>query len=417
MSDKKGPADTGAGSNTKAEQGSIGARAAAPANRKRLFRGGRDGAPGATNRRSRFLPLVTLLALILALAGTVGAAYLWFFGSPHTRQLSREVHHLHHRLSSQADELRQQGQALGRIGNLSDTQNKLVQRTQAQANELSALDQQMSSVQKNISQLNDLVQGGREVWLLDEVEELLLTANDRLALRGDAPAALQALQIAQRRLGQISDPRLIGVRKRLADEITSLQALPKLDVQGMALTLSSLAGRVRKLPLKQDLPRNYHAANGGAGTASASLPWWQRLGLSIAGALKGLVEVRNTNQRFRPMLPPKETYFLYQNLELKLESARLALLQRNNGVFHNSIQTARNWLKTYFKPGAPGVQAMTHSLQDMQQKNLQPQMPDIGGSLAALRHDMQAMGGGRDVQFKPAGAASRHGGKSGDSGR
>lgn len=410
MSDGNGPNSTGAGPVN--ENNSRG-RKARPERRKRLFRRDRGAQPPTRRRGVGLAALIALIALLVGLAGAGGAAYLWFVGGPRTQALRGEVHSLRQQVSNQADKLRQHGHALGRIGDLSDTQSKLLQRTQAQSNELSALDQKMGNVQKGLSQLNSLVQGGRQIWLLDEVEELLLMANDRLALREDVPGALRALQIAQHRLGQISDPRLIGVRKRLANEIAALQAVPKLDFQGMALQLSSLAGQVHDLPLKQDLPRNYHSTAGSGTPAQSGQPWWQQLGVSIGNALKGLVEIRRTNEHFQPMLPPREAYFLYQNLDLKLESARMAVLQRDNGVFHNSIQTALKWLQTYYKQSAPGVQAMTRELKQLQQKNLQPKLPDIGGSLAALRHELQVMGGGHRVEFQPAG----HGSKAGDAGQ
>ena len=48
------------------------------------------------------------------------------------------------------------------------------------------------------------------------------------------------------------------------------------------------------------------------------------------------------------MLPPSQQYFLYQNLQLQLETARLALLRQETIIFHSSLETAVEWINNFF---------------------------------------------------------------------
>lgn len=371
---------------------------------RRLFPGRRRRRPTRPHRR-RVLGLLVLILIVLALAGILGSAWLWFMGSPQTHRLNHRLAHLQQQVHRNSGQLSQQGNALDKVNSLAGKQHDLSRQLQHQSNDLNALDQKMDSVQKGLGKINNLLRGGHQVWQLNAVEELLLTANDRLALRGDVSGALQAFRIAQRRLGRIADPRLIHVRKLLSDQTAALESLPRLDVAGMALRLSSLASRVDKLPLGAQVPKNYQ--DGRTTTEPVGKHWWQRLADSITDTLAGVVRIRRTGKPPKVLLPPDRAYFLYQNLELKLESTRVALLRRQDKVFHDSLENALQWLQIYFKTDASGVQAMTESLQRMQGKNLQPNLPQTGKALAALRKDLRNRQGARQ-ELQPAGSGNGH---------
>ncbi len=455
MSEQNGSENAGAKDNKKEstqDTAAAGKQSAIHPKRKRSSgrkrNRGRSGGLRTRRRCGWLLPFLILLVFLVACAGVLGAAWDWFYDTPQTQRLHSQVGPLHHRLSQQSHTMKRYKKTLGKVKNLSSTQKQLKKQAQSQASELNELDKRLHNTQKGLGKLKDVVQGGRELWLLDEVEELLLTANDSLDLRNDVSGSLRALRIAGERLSRLNDPRLLGVRKKLSGEITDLQTVPELDISGMAITLSSLSSRVHKLPLRKQLPKNYHGGgqnasqNGGqhnagkqgagqqgskkqsgnnqggnGGGQASNQPWWSHLGASVKNGLKGLVSVRHVNNPFHPMLPPKQAYFLYQNLALKLEAARLALLQRQNKVFHDSLDTALNWLNAYFKSDDSGVKAMQQKLKKMQKKDLQPELPNIGGSLDALRKEIHSISNARRKEFKPAKPAPPSNGSAGESGQ
>ena len=94
--------------------------------------------------------------------------------------------------------------------------------------------------------------------------------------------------------------------------------------------------------------------------------------------------IRRHDQPVSAMLPPSQQYFLYQNLQLQLESARLALLRQENILFNSSLETAIEWLDSFFDANDAATQNMLQTLQGIQTTNLNPAYPDISGSLSLL---------------------------------
>jgi uroporphyrin-3 C-methyltransferase len=198
-------------------------------------------------------------------------------------------------------------------------------------------------------------------WMRAEAEHLMQSANIALTLNRDAATALAALEAADERLARLDDPALTAARARLAEEIAALRALPRPDLAGVALTLGSLAARVEQ---------------------SA----WSRALTRVGAALKSMVSVQRTTGGGAPVLAPEERFFLYRNLELELESARLAALRGDAANYRQSLEAARRWLETRFARDDPGVQSALAALAELQGVELVTSWPDISGSLDELRH-------------------------------
>lgn len=218
-----------------------------------------------------------------------------------------------------------------------------------------------------------------------DVERLLRMANDSLQLEGDSETALLALRNADQRLQALADPLFAEVRRRLAQEITALAAVPQPDIAGMAYTLGSLQGELGKLSLKRGAPLQPGGSPAEAAADIAELPRWRALLRDMWAELKTLVVVRQRAGNEPPMLTPDEQVFLNQNLHLKLEAARLALLGRDNRNFHASLDTAQNWLHEYYDADSAPVAAVSVRIRELQQVDIAPPLPDISNSLHALQ--------------------------------
>jgi uroporphyrin-3 C-methyltransferase len=159
----------------------------------------------------------------------------------------------------------------------------------------------------------------------------------------------------------------------------------------MAYTLSSLQGELGALLLKRGQPELPPAEE----PAAAELPRWRALLRDFWAELRNLVLVRRQEGGAPPLLAPGEQVFLTQNLHLKLETARLALLSRDNRNFHASLATAQSWLHDYYDAGSPPVAAMSARIRELEQANIAPPLPDISASLHALQTALERRGSGR----------------------
>ena len=328
-------------------------------------------------------PLVlALLALVLAIAVAVAAFFTW-----------QEVNRL---AATRLQDLQQaETRTAGLEGRLQDTAHRLdgiqgeldraldTARGEQQA-ALERLAQTQLAVERSVAQLRAQMGRSQDGWLLAEVEYLLRIANQRLQLQRDVGTALAALQAADARLHDLSDPGYLAVREALAGEMDALQAVPRVDRGGLALKLASLEARVEQL--RAAGARDLSAA-GRAGEPRSSLTAadWREVPGIVWEAVRRLLVVRTHAEPATPMLPPEQEYFLDQNLRLALATARLALLQADAEQYRVSLETAQRWLARHFDAAHPATASMSNELFHLQQQDIRPALPDISASLRLLR--------------------------------
>ena len=111
--------------------------------------------------------------------------------------------------------------------------------------------------------------------------------------------------------------------------------------------------------------------------------------------LKQLVRVQRMDRADVPLLTPAQTFFLRENLKLRLLTARMALLTRDQATFRNDLKVAREWLARYFDIRDKMVTAAATSLASLQSAEINIELPDIAATLEALRTASQARARGK----------------------
>jgi uroporphyrin-3 C-methyltransferase len=275
------------------------------------------------------------------------------------------------------------------------------------------------SQQAALEQMYQDISKNRDEWALSEIEQVLSTASQQLQLAGNVQGALIALQNADRSLSRSDKPQFITIRRAIARDIDKLKALPSVDQAGIALRLDNVIGQIDNLPLLSDekpaepqAPRRIAAAAavaGGAGsrgtgaaaggkpgTAAAPAPelglgqrvteTWRNWSHEMWDDMRQLIRVRTVDTPEALMLSPSESYFVRENLKLRLLNARLALLSRNEGTFRDDIGTAQQMLVKYFDARARSTLAAQALLRQVQANNVSIDVPDLSESLNAVRN-------------------------------
>lgn len=356
--------------------------------------GTEPAASPAKPRPARGAWVVAGLAMLVALASAGASAYLWYFGRQSLHRLDGQVAGVSNTVQTQSQHLSSLSQHMSSLSQSVTHLGNAVKAQQQQAQALSQLQSRVGDLSHQVTNLSDLLHSSHRAWELAQIQHLLVVANDRLQLSADVPGAITALGIAQQRLAQTGDPALIPVRQSVSQELQQLRSVQQVDVAGMAITLSTLTKQVPDLPLQRSVPAYFSPQGGQEGNGGGpkqQMAWWQRGLQRVAQALDHMVTIRRNNKPTPALMAPKPEFFLYQNLQLKLESARVALLQRRTKVFNNSLQTALQWLNTYFKADSQAVQSMKQQLGEMENRDLSPKLPDISESLHQLRARIQKL--------------------------
>lgn len=328
-----------------------------------------SSAPGAIRT------LLLLILLIIVIGGGYG---LWLKIDKLNQRFDATRNDWRTRLSSGEAINQAQDLALKRLDD--NLRRELVDQLKGLGNRQDELRQQLEEALFNLK-----AQLGREQkdWALAEVDYLLRIANRRLQLEGDTSTAIVALESADQRLAGHADPAYLPVREAIADELRSLKAVGQVDIDGLALELSALIREVDQL----QFPGHERVIAGDGGTTSATGEGpvgWRELPRAIWNDLKSLLVIRHDERDHKPLLAPEQSYFLRQNLQLKLESARLALLRGDSPLFRDTLADAANWISTYFDTEADSTREALATLSKLTRIDIAQEIPDISGSLRAL---------------------------------
>jgi uroporphyrin-3 C-methyltransferase len=315
---------------------------------------------------------LAVLAILLALAATALAMWHWYDTRKRFDELRQDVT----RRLVQTDA--QSGETRTLAGQSRDDLRDVVAR-------LGQLEARMVETQNQRLALESLYRdfsGSRDEWVLAEVEQALVIANQQLQLAGNISAAMIALETADTRLARLDRPQLTALRRVISQDIHRLKGAPIVDVVGMALRLDNVMTAVDTLPLAMEerpLPDDEKAA-------PASASFWTNLWRETLQDLRHLVRIQNAEKPEAPLLSPEQAFFLRENLKLRLLGARLALLARDETSFKTDLEAASGWLQRYYDTRSKEVAAALSTVKQLAQSGVGIELPDISASLDAARN-------------------------------
>lgn len=243
-------------------------------------------------------------------------------------------------------------------------------------------------------QYDDLARN-RDDWTFAEVEQMLASASEQLQLTGNTQSALAALQSADGRLAALASPQALVVRRAIAQDIDKLKAAPVLDSSGLAIKLDEAMAQINTLPLAGEAPVAHPTPDGsaatvaGASAAAAGEPrwkaWWYTVSAAVGEELKSVVQVRRIDNADAMLISPEQGSFIRDNVKLRLLSARISLLSRNEATLKSDLQMADAALARYFDGAATSTQTVRGLVKEVAAASASVQLPDINASLQAVR--------------------------------
>jgi uroporphyrin-3 C-methyltransferase len=293
----------------------------------------------------------------------------------------------------------------------------LQEATQDLQAKVSVLENKQTEAQSQQLALEQLYQDlfkKREDWALSEIEQMLSTASEQLQLAGNVQGALIALQAADSRLSHAQTPQFVSVRRAIAHDIERLKALPSVDITGITLRLDSVIGQIDSLPLLSDEqpvlpvaePKNMpepapakkvkphgktakpveQVAPAQPGWSDVAKAKWDSWSSEMWTEVQQLIRIRKVDTPDALLLSPTQAYYVRENLKLRLLSARLALLSRNEAAFRSDLIAAQDTIARYFDTRARQTQTVQTLLKQIQAANLAVEMPTLSESLNAVRN-------------------------------
>jgi uroporphyrin-3 C-methyltransferase len=139
------------------------------------------------------------------------------------------------------------------------------------------------------------------------------------------------------------------------------------------------------LPLAMEA-RAPATATAAKGPADPETNAWVRFTRELWRDMRELVRIEKMDRPDVPLLTPAQTYFLRENLRLRLLGARLALLARDDKSFKADLKAAREWLARYYDGRDKVVINAIASTRQLADSQISIEVPDLAASLDAVRN-------------------------------
>lgn len=358
--------------------------------------------PEPPGRRST--GLIGWLALVLALGAVTATAYLAFEAwrtETSDQESDAAIAELSGALDAARESLASLEQRLDRlaardVASVSELQS-LERRLDERWQNLESLPGRVGNLEGSIASLRGVSTGARSAWLLAEAEYYMQIANAQLQLAGNPHLAGLALSFADERLLQLADPALTAVRRVLSDELRAIEVMEKPDIEGVTLTLASLARVLDSLQLRLEVD----TPEDDAGEADPDLSGLDRALASLKRTVGDIVSVRRTDEAAAPLTAPDAVYFLRANLALQLQAARLALLRNEKEIFEQSLDDASSWLRLYYDTESAPVRSALETIAEIRSGLYSVSPPDISESLRLLRQHVMLSGSAAPSEAEP----------------
>ncbi len=294
---------------------------------------------------------------------------------------------------------------------------ELVRETAAR---VAVFEARLSEVSLQRSQLEELMQSlsrSRDENLVVDMESALRLAQQQAQLAGSVEPLLAALKTAEQRVTRSAQPRLVPLQRAITRDIARVKAATVSDTASLLTRLDELTRMADELPLANAVavmkgqaeaaeitspsattasastslakrtataPGSVASSAAAAFNANLAVVWVLRSWNALLDEARHLVRVSRISQPEAALLSPEQSFFVRENLKLKLLNARLGLLARQLDSSRSDVANAAMLMNRYFDTSARRTQTAVALLAQVQIQMKTVELPRVDDTLTAL---------------------------------
>jgi uroporphyrin-3 C-methyltransferase len=255
------------------------------------------------------------------------------------------------------------------------------------AAKLAVTEARLSEVSLQRTQLEELMQSlsrSRDENLVVDIEAAVRLAQQQAQLTGSVEPLLAALKSAEVRVTRAAQPRLTPLQRALARDVARIKATAQADTPSLLIKLDELVLLADDLPIGNAVAISRNNEGLKRKPEETITSWWMRLGVLVRDEVRNLVRVSRIEDPDAALLSPDQSFFLRENLKLKLLNARLGLLSRQIDSVRSDLASAAVSMGRYFDASSRKTQTATELLQQVRGQLKALELPRVDETLAAL---------------------------------
>jgi uroporphyrin-3 C-methyltransferase len=272
------------------------------------------------------------------------------------------------------------------------------------------LEARLNEIAVQRDQLEDLIQSvarSRDENLVSDIESALRAAMQQAALTGSAEPLVATLKQSDDRLARANQVRLEPVRRAIARDLVRIKGASVADVASLSVKVDEVVRMIDELPLlavaeprrdssgaanRRTSPAAAVSAAAAASSAEGVDEWisrgWNRavryFADSVWTEIRSLVRITRIEQPEAMLVAPDQTFFLRENLKLRLLNARLALLARQFDAAQSDLRWSEGAIERYFDRSSKRTQIAADQIRQVIQQSHQAGIARPDDTLAAL---------------------------------
>lgn len=301
-----------------------------------------------TKRNGSGVIIIATIAMMIAITSLVFQFFFWQLHKKTENRLVARGHEFQARLDASL------GQLLDRFNQQQKTIETLVAATGEQAKQ-------------------------KTIFLAEEAKHLVNTAQFTMVFDRNYDLALRELTAADQKLQETNDPSLNPIRQEINNAVVSLNAIPKIDLSGLAMRINAISNQVSSLSALPVISHQNKVITSQSKTTNWKEKFWATL-----ESLRGIISIRRLSESVKPLVSPEQQVYLVENIRLQLSQAQWALLHQEPDLYQQALSSAKNDLQKYYSMNPTGANLINMIVQ-LQQVNIKPAVPDVSNIITLLQ--------------------------------
>ena len=265
---------------------------------------------------------------------------------------------------------------------LSATRGHMQVNTKVLQTQLNQQQQTLLAMQVNLQNALRSITHDANYQIVNQVSYLVHQSNLELTINRNRDQALHLLINARQLLKPLSDPLLFSFKRSLTQDIVALQKTKPFSVNQLIVKLHGLEQGVLAIPVMPDQYTPVKKAPNKASTQTDPKTGYEKLVHLLAG-FKDLVTIRERPVPVHSLLSQNELELLKQNVSLKIGLAQWAVINRDQSLYTQSLQSVAQWLKQDIQ-NQNSIAQLLDASDTLSHVDIVPKYPELTESLVAL---------------------------------
>lgn len=327
-----------------------------------------------TKKKPTGFAFVLFLMVLIVGAGAAAAYYFW--------QLQEKQNSV---IKTQQQSLQRLSAELTKV---STAINNNATASAENSTRLVSLKQQILQTEDISQQAIEIVNRNQRDWALAETDYLLRIAHQRIAVARDIAGAIAALNGADARLQQLGDITLFKIRKQLAKDIASLNAIHQADVNGISLALDQVIAYLPELPFKsaEEEIKIQFSENDVVQQPKIEDKTFVD---SVIETVKQIGDIKVHQRSIQAASNAQQQSRIEQLLRTYLLGARLAALRFDQTQFLHELSQASEILRLHYDVKDNRVQQLQKTVLNYSALQLSPDLPELTKAWLLLQSEMK----------------------------